>query len=964
MVGSSATTLYVYGSNFNSGTVVFWSGVPLTSTYVNSGTVTAAVPQSNLSIAANVQITVSNNGSSTGASAPASFLVANPRPILTAISPQFVTVGDPLTITATGSYFIAGTQIQWNGNALTTTSVNTTTLTAQVPSSNLTAAATVSVTAFNPGPGGGPSATIFPLTIFSGSTRVAGIPLSANDIVWDRAHGLIYASVPDATGSASGNIEAINPVTATVTSQVAAGSNPNQLSVSANSSQLWVGEDGTGSVERFALPALTSDLQFKLPKPSPYIIPRAMSLQAAPDSADTVAVLLGNYGDSIGTMIFDGATQRPAAVGSDYYNIVSIAWNSTASRLYGSEFGCEATHVTKCYTLDVMEVDSAGVSMANSYPNAFPYLSDAAAIHSYFDPSTGYLYSNNGKVLNPATGDLVGAFDLSPFYGDVFCAVDSAQGLVFFVGETMTQTSGPFGYTIEVFDKSSYRLLHTLLIPNLAVGQGSPKRFIRWGNSGLAFLTPSGTLSSNPMLYLIDGKFVNSTATPDVSTGLGVNMVPNPISISPESAVAGSNDVTVKITGTDFIPGAQVYWAPVNLNCPGVQTTVVSSTELQAIVPACDLVKAGVATITISNGTSSSLRGTPFQFTIFPTGLNPIVMNLAAASLAWDQKSGLLYAAVGGGDPKYPNSIIAINPSTGLVMKSQQVGSNPALVRVTSDGAYLYVGYQNSSSITRLQLPGLSAPLTWPLGADAASGPIIASDVEPAPGAPQTIAIAGSNGAAMVFDNSVMRSNLVATSTSGNTQSSLQWGSDPSVLYGSGTAVNTQPGDLSIMKVDSSGVSLKESDPGTLNNSSIPGSLGYNIHYDLGTRLLYADNGAVVDPTNATFKGGYNSWGFVAPDSSLNTVFVLGMTYDPAIPFTSWANGFGLSSYNQKTLGFIGSVKLPPIPYSGVAGQPVAFVRCGGSCLAFATISTGYQNFGKPGMLYILNNSGFVTAAP
>ena len=171
-IGSSATTLLVYGANFSSGTAVLWNGAALSSSYVNSGEVTATVPPSDLSTAATVQITVSNAG---GASAPVPFLVANPRPVLSTISPQFITVGDPLTITAIGSYFVAGTQILWNGNALNTTPVNSTTLTAQVQSGNLTAAATVSVTAFNPGPGGGASAAILPLTIFSGSTRVVGI---------------------------------------------------------------------------------------------------------------------------------------------------------------------------------------------------------------------------------------------------------------------------------------------------------------------------------------------------------------------------------------------------------------------------------------------------------------------------------------------------------------------------------------------------------------------------------------------------------------------------------------------------------------------------------------------------------------------------------------------------------------------------------------------------------------------
>ena len=768
----------------------------------------------------------------------------------------------------------------------------------------------------------------------------------------------MYASVPGASGSAAGNIEAINPVTATVTSQVAAGSNPNQLSVSWDGSQLWVGEDGTGSVERFALPALASDLQFNLPKPSLYTIQPAMSLQAAPGSANTVAALLSDR-----VMIYDDATPRPV-VTSNFDQIESLAWNANASRLYGSAYACELGSATQCYSLDVMEVDSAGVSPGNSYAGVFSYLSSPTGIRASFDPSTGYLYTNDGRVLDPATGDLVGAFDLSALRVGVFCAEDSAQGLVFFIGKTVKQYSTRSGYTIEVFDRSTYRLLHTLLVPSLAEAQGEPTRFIRWGNSGLAFLTPSDIFDINPMLFLIDGKFVNSTATPDFTTGLGVNKLPNPIFISPVSAVAGSNDVTVTMTGTDFIPGAQTNWSGVTPQCPAVQTTYVSATELQATIPACDLVSASVATISVSNGTTSSLSGTQFQFTILPAGSNSTVMNLAATSLAWDQKGGLLYAAVGRGDPQYPNSIVAINPATGSVMKNQQVGASPSVVRVTSDGAYLYVGYRNSSSITQLQLPGLNVSLTWPLGTDAISGPITASDIEPAPGAPQTIAVAGSNSAAMVFDNGVVRPNLLESSTSGNALPSLQWGSDATVLYGDGCSPIGDPGDLSIMNVDASGVSQQESFSGALNNSSTPGSLGNIIHYDPGTRFLYVDDGAVVDPTNASFQGGYKSWGFVVPDSSLNTAFVLGVTNNSSSTGPDWANGFGLLSYNKKTFGIIGTFKLPPIPYSGIAGQPVAFVRCGGSCLAFATGAGPRPNSGEAGMLYILNDPGFVTAAP
>jgi hypothetical protein len=965
VVGSSATTLSVFGANFNSGTEVYWNSAALPTTYVSDGDLKAAVPASDLAAAANVQITVSNSGSAAGASAPVDFLVANPTPELASISPQAVTVGDAVTLAAVGTYFVTGAQIQWNGSPLNTTAVNATTLSAQVPADDLTGPATVSVSVSNPGPGGGASPSL-PVTIYDGSTRMVGIQLNANDIVWDATHGLIYASVPAANG-AMGSVEAIDPVTAKVTAQVAAGSNPNQLSVSSDDSELWVGEDDTGSIQRFALPGLTSDLQFKLPMLNAYSMQTALSLQAAPGSANTAAVSTQVVSVSTGTpdiggsvMIYDGVTPRSAEISSQDEVVPMLAWGTDASTLYGNEGG-----------LEVMDVDSAGVSLAKTYPQTL-----SGGFH--FDSSTGYLYADgrqfyadSGPVWSPATGDLEGAFDLSALYLGKLCAVDSAQGLVFFVGQTAAQSAGGAGFTIEVFDKSTYRLLRTLVLPTPDSVEGPILQFIRWGNAGLAF-TVASAHGSTPSLYIVDGRFVNSTATPDFTTGQGVDTLPNPQAISPQSAVAGSNDVTMTITGTDFTPGALASWdGPVSPPCSAVQpvqllqTTYVSATELQATIPACYLAKSGIGTITISNGTDLTLSANQFPFTIFATGSNLMVMNLDATSLAWDNKSGLLYAAVGSLDPQYPNSILVLNPATGEVVKSQPVGADPSVVRTSSDGAYLYVGYQGASAVTGLPLPGLNAPVTWSLGSDATAGSVLATDIEPAPGASQTVAVAGSDGAVTIFDNGIARSNSLKSAASGNEVSSLQWGSDASILYEAGRSVSTtEIGDLSVMNVDASGVTLEENDPGVLLSANL-NAFGTDILYDPGTGFLYANDGVVVNPANAAVEGGYNSGGLVLPDSSLNTTFILGVTYEPGFPSPSgWASGFGLLSYNQKTFAPIATETLPPIPDS-ILAQPVAFVRCGGSCLAFAiSDSVNPTGIGPGSMLYILNDPSFVTAAP
>src|SRR5271165_5805575 len=71
----------------------------------------------------------------------------NPTPVLTASNPAPATAGSPATtVTLSGSGFIASSVVDWNGTALTTTFVSNTSLTAQIPASDLASAGTASVT--------------------------------------------------------------------------------------------------------------------------------------------------------------------------------------------------------------------------------------------------------------------------------------------------------------------------------------------------------------------------------------------------------------------------------------------------------------------------------------------------------------------------------------------------------------------------------------------------------------------------------------------------------------------------------------------------------------------------------------------------------------------------------------------------------------------------------------------------
>ena len=90
---------------------------------------------------------------------------ANPVPVLTSLSPSSATVrGAGFTLTVTGSHFVNGSQIRWNGAARATTFVSSGQLQAVIPAGDIGATGTASVTVVNPAPVGGTSNAL-PFTI-------------------------------------------------------------------------------------------------------------------------------------------------------------------------------------------------------------------------------------------------------------------------------------------------------------------------------------------------------------------------------------------------------------------------------------------------------------------------------------------------------------------------------------------------------------------------------------------------------------------------------------------------------------------------------------------------------------------------------------------------------------------------------------------------------------------------------
>ena len=119
---------------------------------MNTIKLTAAVCLCLLVVSCSKSDTPAGNGGGTS---------TNPVPVLSSIAPNTAVAGGAaFTLTVSGSGFINGSTINWNGAAYTTTYVSPTQLTASFPASSIILAGTLPVTIFTPTPGGGTSNAI------------------------------------------------------------------------------------------------------------------------------------------------------------------------------------------------------------------------------------------------------------------------------------------------------------------------------------------------------------------------------------------------------------------------------------------------------------------------------------------------------------------------------------------------------------------------------------------------------------------------------------------------------------------------------------------------------------------------------------------------------------------------------------------------------------------------------------
>jgi hypothetical protein len=449
---------------------------------------------------------------------------------------------------------------------------------------------------------------------------------------------------------------------------------------------------------------------------------------------------------------------------------------------------------------------------------------------------------------------------------------------------------------------------------------------------------PTTFVSSTQLSTTIPGTFLTVVGTdnvfvlnPDstVSNTLPFTLTANPsttptlTSISPTKSAVGDPGFTLTLNGTNFATGCVAYFGATAL-----PTTVVSSTQLTAQVPASSLTTVAEIPVTAKNTQSSPSNPIPYL-----VGMN--IFFGEVNDLVWDSARNIMYISQPSTSSKNPNTVVAIDPISLAIQwtYSPGSGSEPDHLALSADNKYLYVGLDGNGTVERLILGNQQGvpDISIPLGSDANLGPYYAMDVEVDPVQTTTIAVARgvlpsisivqAAGGVAIYDNATQRPSVISPTTqTGNVLlDTIQWSNDGTAIY----AANNEnyEGNFYQLAVSANGVSLVSDHP---NFFPVP---NLRIHLNSATQLLYGDDGLVVNPATAVQSGNFVSSGVMAPDATLNRAYFVGQS---AADIQTVA--YEVESFNLTNFGAVAQLSL----YQ-VNGLPQHIVRWGSNGLAFVT---------------------------
>jgi hypothetical protein len=547
-------------------------------------------------------------------------------PVLLSLGSPTVQINNgPITVQVFGANFYPASMIEVSGKPQPTMYASGQELQATLDSTFSGTIGEISVTVFNPTPGGG---TSVPLIL----TRYEVINVDAAFLTTVPGSKFLYASILSAAVTNPNTVIPINPATGALGNPIPVGQNPGPLAASNDGKYLFVVANQDQTLQRINLATGAVDKTFPFPPNSTTCCGplSGTDMKVIPGTTQEVVLALDIPLYGFGEMALYNDTGLvnyiPTSSGATL-SFSSFAYAGSPLTIYSLPFTDVQHPFFNIVTVDVKGLHYTppqGGNFGGNNTTGAQVVSDGTL-----------LYTSSGEVWSPATKTQVGSFPVTIYNRAGYEVMDTPSGRIFTIGDQ------PYGgdsssIVLSAYDQKTLGLTGALAFPQLP--QPIVGSLVRWGSNGFAFVGQDSTFTKQ-VVYLL----TSSLAAP-----VTLNPIPRLRSLEPSSASEGASGFQLTLNGSGFTEASVVNW-----NGTALQTTYSASTVLTASVPASDLAASGVAAVTVTSpspggGTSNSIR-----FTV--AKLAPLVSF---------SSSTLSFPAQAVGTPSKAQTIAVQNPGT------------------------------------------------------------------------------------------------------------------------------------------------------------------------------------------------------------------------------------------------------------------------------------------------------------
>src|SRR5271166_4061775 len=270
-------------------------------------------------------------------------------------------------------------------------------------------------------------------------------------------------------------------------------------------------------------------------------------------------------------------------------------------------------------------------------------------------------------------------------------------------------------------------------------------------------------------------------------------------------------------------------------------------------------------------------------------------IKVLANDMAWDGTRSRFWVSTAANDPKYPNSILLVDPSQAQIADQITCDQPPNHLAVSADGQYLYATFDQLGLVRRYPLPSHMPDLQITLGSDNV-GTLFATALAVLPDKPGSFIVAVAVYSVSDFANDFANTATIAVYDGSTKRPNTTVGPKDALFVQSATSVDAWgAGVVVLLNIEDQGVSLASAKAGLPN----AGARAFD-----GQRYVTDDLGYVFDNTAGMTIG--RAAGilrcFSAMDPAGDTVLALN-TDAPNAPIV-------LSRYSLSTFRPLASVSL------------------------------------------------------